>query len=69
MVLNRWIWWYNTNAHSSTGITPFKAVYEQPPPRLLSYVPETTQVQAVDDQLRSKKKKDCKVIKGEPRSC
>ncbi|KAA8529666.1 hypothetical protein F0562_034234 [Nyssa sinensis] len=47
-------WWYNTNLHSSTKITPFEAVYGYQPPKLLSYSPGTTKLQAVDDILRSR---------------
>jgi hypothetical protein len=47
-------WWYNTNHHSSTGLTPFEAVYGYPPPPFLSYVPGTSANLAVDDLL-----KDC----------
>ena len=40
-----WIPWaefsYNTSNHSSTKITPFEAVYDIPPPSLLTYVPGT----------------------------
>jgi len=32
-------------------VTPFEAIYEIPPPNLLSYVPGTTKVQAVDEFL------------------
>jgi hypothetical protein len=32
-------------------MTPFEAVYGVPPPRLLSYVPGTTRVEAVDEVL------------------
>ena len=53
----RWLplaeYWYNTNIHSSTKITPFEAVYVIPPPRLLSYVKGTTKVDVVDQELRS----------------
>jgi hypothetical protein len=45
-------WWYNTNHHSSTGITPFEVVYGYPPPSLLSYVPGTSANLAVDTQLQ-----------------
>ena len=42
----RWISWAeycdNTSLHSSTGKTPFEAVYGWPPPTLLSYVPGNT---------------------------
>lgn len=44
-------WWYNTNHHSSTRLTPFEAVYGYSPPSLLSYVPGTSANLAVDTQL------------------
>jgi hypothetical protein len=47
-------WWYNTNHHSSTGFTPFEAVYGYPPPSLLSYVQGTSANLAVDAQLRDR---------------
>jgi hypothetical protein len=47
-------WWYNTNHHSSTGFTPFEAVYGYPPPSLLSYVPGTSANTVVDSQLRDR---------------
>lgn len=47
-------WWHNTGAHSSTGMSPFKAMYGTAPPRLLSYVRGTTQAPAVEDYLRSR---------------
>jgi hypothetical protein len=34
-------------------MTPYEAVYGQPPPRLLSNVPGTTNVAAVDELLKS----------------
>lgn len=49
-------WWYNTNHHSSTGFTPFEAVYGYSPPTLLSYIPGTTANLAVDTQLRDRNK-------------
>jgi hypothetical protein len=53
-----WISWaecnYNTTTHSSTKLTPFKAVYGIPPPTLLMYVPGTSRVQAVDECLRDR---------------
>ena len=52
-----WVAWaeysYNTSIHSSTKISPFEAVYGQPPPTLLFYIPGTTKVQVVGDLLRS----------------
>jgi hypothetical protein len=47
-------WWYNTNHHSATGLTPFEAVYGYPPPSLLSYVPRTAANLAVDTQLKDR---------------
>jgi len=35
-------------------MTPYEAVYGVPPPRLLSYVPGTTRVEAVDEVLRNR---------------
>lgn len=54
----RWLslaeWAYNTSTHTSTKLSPFEAVYGQPPPRLMPYEPGTTRVQAVEDELRSR---------------
>ncbi|KAL5844477.1 hypothetical protein ACOSQ3_010531 [Xanthoceras sorbifolium] len=36
------------------NLSPFEAVYGVPPPTMLSYVPGTTKVQAVDDYLRTR---------------
>lgn len=47
-------YWYNTSWHASTRMTPFEAVYGTPPPRLLSYIPGTTRVEAVDEVLRNR---------------
>ncbi len=44
-------YWFNTNYHTSTKNTPFKAFYGYPPPRLLEYILGTTQVEAVDNYL------------------
>ena len=58
---HKWVDWlpwaefsYNTAIHSSTKISPFEAVYSIPPPNMLSYVPRTTRVQAVDEYLRDR---------------
>lgn len=53
-----WLPWaefsYNSTSHSSTGTTPFEAVYGVPPPSLLRYVPGTTSVASVDTYLRDR---------------
>ena len=53
-----WIPWaefsYNTSIHSATKMTSFEAVYGILPPHLLTYVPGTSRVQAVDEYLRDR---------------
>ncbi|GJZ63641.1 transposon ty3-G gag-pol polyprotein [Tanacetum coccineum] len=55
-----WLPWaefsYNTAVHSVTKMTPFEAVYGRPPPRLLTYVPGTSKVQAVEEFLLDRDK-------------
>ena len=46
--------WFNTNYHTATKLTPFEALYGTAPPRLLDYIPSTTQVAAVDTLLHSR---------------
>lgn len=36
--------WYITTWHSSTKLTPYQALYERPPPHILSYIPHTAKV-------------------------
>jgi hypothetical protein len=43
---------YNTAFHHSSKVTPFQAMYGYLPPRLLSYLPGTTQLAAVEDKLK-----------------
>ena len=52
---NQWVqwlplaeWWYNTSYHTTTHMTPFEAVYGHKPPSVLSYLPDVSKVQAVD---------------------
>jgi hypothetical protein len=56
-----WVEWlplaqycYNTAFHHSTKMAPFEAVFGYSPPRLITYMPGTTMVDIVADQLRSK---------------
>jgi len=51
--------WYNTTWNAAIQMTPFEAVYGVPPPRLLSYVPGTTKVHAVDELLRTREQIFC----------
>lgn len=46
--------WYNTSSHSATKLSPNEAVYGQPPPKLISFIPRTTRVPAVDEALKSR---------------
>lgn len=54
----KWIPWaefcYNTSIHSSTKKIPYEVVYGKPPLTLLTYVPGTTQVEAIDHMLKSR---------------
>ena len=45
-------WWYNTNYHATTKMTPYEAVYGQLPPLPTSYLKECSKVQAVDQLLQ-----------------
>ena len=44
-------WWYNTSFHSSIGMTPFEALYGYKPFRVDAYVPNTSAVEAVNQEL------------------
>jgi hypothetical protein len=43
--------WYNTSYHIATCMTPSEEVYGHKPPSVLSYLPGTSKVQAVDQTL------------------
>ncbi|KAA8537022.1 hypothetical protein F0562_029500 [Nyssa sinensis] len=45
---------YNTSRYSSIQISPYEAVYGQPPPQMLPYEPRTTRVDTVEEELRNK---------------
>ena len=47
-------WWYNTNHHSFTSLTPFEVIYGFVPPKLLSYVLGIITNDAVDKSLKSR---------------
>jgi len=45
-------WWYNTNYHTTTKMTPYEVVYGQLPPSSTSYIKGCSKVQAVDQLLQ-----------------
>ncbi|GKV02869.1 hypothetical protein SLEP1_g15252 [Rubroshorea leprosula] len=47
-------WWYNTNFHTATQISPFEALYGFPPPLHIVYVPGDSDVAAVDQSLQAR---------------
>ena len=42
-------YWFNTNYHTTTKMSPFEALYRYQLPKLLDYIPSTTRVEAVDE--------------------
>ena len=46
--------WFNTNFHSSTKLTPFEALFGYPPPRLMDYILGTNNVNSVDMHFRTR---------------
>ncbi|KAA8538007.1 hypothetical protein F0562_027413 [Nyssa sinensis] len=57
-VWTKWLplaeWWYNTTYHVTTEVTPYEALYGQPPHSLKHYVPGDTPVAAADTMLRDR---------------
>ncbi|XP_050379620.1 uncharacterized protein LOC126796952 [Argentina anserina] len=47
-------YWYNTSYHSSLGMTPFEALYGYLPPPIVPYLPGSTSVAQVDQQLQNR---------------
>lgn len=57
---SRWLplaeFWYNTSFHSSANMSPYEAVYGQPPPQHLPYVPGESKVAVVAQNLQEREK-------------
>ena len=46
--------WFNTNYHTATKLTPFEALYGFQPPTLLDYIPGLTKATAVEEFLQNR---------------
>jgi len=46
-------WWYNSNWHTSIGVTPCEVVYGQPPALHIPYLARDSKVEAVDWSLKA----------------
>jgi hypothetical protein len=62
----RWLslaeWWYNTNFHSSTQLTPYEVLYGFAPPIHIPYFPRDSTVASIDD-LRIRREEIIKQVK------
>jgi len=47
-------WWYNTNYHSATKMTPYEVLYGVPPPIHIPYFPRDSAVESVDAYLTTR---------------
>ena len=47
-------WWYNSNWHSTIGVTPYEVVYVQPPSLHIPYVARDCAVEVVDRSLQAR---------------
>ena len=46
--------WFNTNYHTATKLTPFETLYGFQPPTLLDYIPGLTKAAAVEEFLQNR---------------
>lgn len=47
-------YWHNTNVNSSTGYTPFEAVYGCKPSKLVRYIDQSSSLPQLDELLRTR---------------
>jgi hypothetical protein len=47
-------YWYNTNYHASSNLTPFEILYGMHSAKLTKFIPSTTRNQVVENNLRSR---------------
>jgi len=47
-------WWYNSNWHSTIGVTPYEVVYGQPPSLHIPYVAGDSSMEAIDRSLKAR---------------
>jgi hypothetical protein len=47
-------YWHNTNVNSSTGYTPFEAVYGCKPPKLVPYIDQSSSLPQLDELLSTR---------------
>ncbi|XP_016730565.1 uncharacterized protein [Gossypium hirsutum] len=70
-------WWYNSSFHSAIQLTPYEALYGQPPPTHIPYLAGASSVATVDRSLQAREaarkllyRIDNTLLEGSPtRSC